>query len=63
MELEALLTALSTTAFPVGFCGVMFWYMNKERESHAQEVKEMTAVISKNTEALLSLKQMIEDKL
>lgn len=63
MELEALLSALSTTAFPVGMCTVMFWYMNKEREAHAQEVKEMTAVISKNTEALVSLKQMIEDKI
>lgn len=37
--------------------------MNKEREAHAQEVKEMTSVISKNTEALVSLKQMIEDKI
>lgn len=63
MELEALLSVLVNNGFPIGFCGIMFWYMNKERESHAQEVKEMTAVISKNTEALISLKQMLEDKI
>lgn len=63
MELEAILTAISTTGFPIAFCGIMFWYMNKERENHVQEIKEVTAVISENREAIIALKQLIEDKL
>ena len=63
MELEALLTALSTTAFPIVFCGIIFWYLNKEREDHVKEYKELAGVIAENKEALVALKQIIEDKL
>lgn len=46
MDLNAIMSAISTVGFPIAACGVMFWYMNKERESHQQETKELTSAIS-----------------
>lgn len=46
MDFQSILTAISTVGFPIAACCVMFWYMNKERESHQQETKELTAAIN-----------------
>lgn len=46
MDFNTIMTAISTVGFPIAACGVMFWYMNKERESHQQETKELTSAIS-----------------
>lgn len=45
MDINTIMTAISTVGFPIAACGVMFWYMNKERESHQQETKELTSAI------------------
>lgn len=46
MDFNAIMTAITTVGFPIVACGVMFWYMNKERESHQQETKELTSAIT-----------------
>ena len=46
MDFQMIITAISTVGFPIAACCVMFWYMNKERESHQQETKELTAAIN-----------------
>lgn len=46
MDFQMIITAISTVGFPIAACCVMFWYMNKERDSHQQETKELTAAIN-----------------
>lgn len=62
MEMETVLTAISTVGFPIAFCCLMFWYMIKQMDAHKQEINELKAVISENTIALTAIKQLIEDK-
>lgn len=46
MDFQMIITAISTVGFPIAACCVMFWCMNKERDSHQQETKELTAAIN-----------------
>lgn len=46
MDFNGIMTAITTVGFPIVACAVMFWYMNKERESHQQETKELTSAIT-----------------
>lgn len=41
--------AISTLGFPIVACATMFWYMNKERDDHKQEVAQLTTAINNNT--------------
>ena len=50
---------ISSYGFPIVMCGVMFWYMNKEREDHKEEVNSMTQAIDNNN----TLLQRLIDKL
>ena len=66
MDLNAIMSAISTVGFPIAACGVMFWYMNKERESHQQETKELTSAISALQSTIqqnTSLLERVMDKL
>ena len=63
MDYEVLINAISTIGFPIVMCGIMFWFLNKEQETHKDEIISLKDVISKNNEILASLKQLIEDKL
>lgn len=54
---------ISTVGFPIAMCMLMFWFLNKEQETHKAEMLELKDVISKNNEVLAALKQLIEDKL
>ena len=63
MEYEVIINAVSTIGFPIVMCGIMFWFLNKEQETHKEEMMALKDVISKNNEILASLKQLIEDKL
>ena len=63
MEITEILTAISTVGFPIVACGGIFYYMNKEMETHKEETNGLKEVISKNNEILAQLKQLIEDKL
>lgn len=60
---EAIVQIISTVGFPIACCCLMFWFLNKEQETHKQEMLELKDVIAKNNEVLASLKQLIEDKL
>lgn len=60
---EAIVQIISTVGFPIASCCLMFWFLNKEQETHKNEMFELKDVIAKNNEVLASLKQLIEDKL
>lgn len=63
MDYEVIINAVSTIGFPIVMCGIMFWFLNKEQETHKEEMLALKDVISKNNEILASLKQLIEDKI
>lgn len=63
MEYDVIINAIATIGFPIVCCCVMFWFLNKEQETHKAEMLELRDVISANNEVLASLKQLIEDKL
>lgn len=46
MDVNAITTAISTVGFPIVMCGLLFWYMIKQREEHAVESKETQEVIA-----------------
>lgn len=63
MEINEILTAITTVGFPIVFCLLLFWYLREETKNHKDEVSELKAVISENNSILAGLKQLIEDKL
>lgn len=62
MDITEIVGTLGTGFFPIAMCGLLFWYMTKEMEAHKQETNDLKEVIAKNTEALISIKQMLEDR-
>lgn len=64
MEYAEIITqVISTVGFPIAMCVLMFWFLNKEQETHKAEMFDLKDVIARNNEVLASLKQLIEDKL
>ena len=62
-SLDIIIQAVSTVGFPIAMCVLMFWFLNKEQQTHKDEMNEMKDVIARNNEVLASIKQLIEDKL
>lgn len=62
-NIDIITQAISTVGFPIAMCGIMFWFLYKEQESHKAEMLSLKEVISENNQVLAGLKQLIEDKL
>lgn len=59
MDVATVTQLVSNLGFPIVCVGVMFWMLNKERESHAAESARWTEVVKENTEALRDLKEVV----
>lgn len=59
MDVNTFMQAVGSLGFPVVCCAVLFYYLNKERESHAEEVKAMTQALNQNTNIMIELKSML----
>ena len=44
--MQELVTAISTVGFPIVMCILIFYYMEKESESHRQEVDGLKEVLT-----------------
>lgn len=55
MDVQAIITAISTVGFPIVMCGALFWYMINQRDAHKEEISKMTEAINNNTLALQKL--------
>lgn len=55
MDLNTVMTAISSLGFPIAMCIAMFWYMTKQTETHKEEVAKMTEALNNNTLALSRL--------
>lgn len=73
MNTNDIVTIIQCVGFPIVMCGAMGWYvkyitdrnhedMEKERDQHDEEMKEITMAINNNTIALQKLADLIGDK-
>ena len=51
---------INQCGFPIACCGIMFWYMNKERESHETEMNSLKDALNANTQVLTELKTLFK---
>ena len=59
-DINAWTTFISSYGFPIVCCVVMFKYLEKERETHRQEIDGMTSALNENTNIIKDLKETIE---
>lgn len=50
--IEAVSTAFQNLGFPIVACGAMFWYLNKEKEAHKEELSDLRKSLDNNTKVL-----------
>lgn len=55
--MQDVVTAISTVGFPIVMCILIFYYMEKESESHKQEVDGLKEVL---TELKISITQLTD---
>lgn len=60
MDIKTVLDAVSVVGFPIVCCGIMFWYLQKEQQSHKDEIKAITEALNKNTLVLTELKDLFQ---
>lgn len=61
MDFNNVLQAISTVGFPIVACAAMFWKINKQDESHKEEIDKLSGVIENNNIAITHLTDTIED--
>jgi preprotein translocase subunit YajC len=62
MDANAITTIISTLGFPIACCMALFWYMITQRKLHREETEKLAQTIQNNTEAIITLAQLIRDK-
>ena len=60
MDLSQLTPIISSLGFPIAACIALFWYLNKERESHKEEIDTLKNCINENNSVLSALKTLLE---
>lgn len=56
--MQDVVTAISTVGFPIVMCILIFYYMEKESESHKQEVDGLKEVL---TDLKISITQLTDE--
>lgn len=60
MDVNAVTTIIGTLGFPIAACCFLFWYLDKERQSHKEEIDGLRNVLQENNRILEALKILIE---
>lgn len=60
MDINAWSQAISSYGFPIVCCVVMFKYLEKERETHREEINSITQALNENSRIISELKYVIE---
>lgn len=55
MDVNVISQVISNIGFPCAMCILMYHQMNKQTESHAEEISKLTSVINDNTVATKEL--------
>lgn len=59
MDATQIMQAIGSLGFPIVACCALFYYLNKEQQSHKEEMSAVTDALNRNTDALLELKTII----
>lgn len=59
MNVQDIVTAISTVGFPIVACGACFWYINKSGKEHKEEIDKLSTALNNNTLVM----QKLADKL
>lgn len=60
MDINMITQLVGALGFPIAACIALFWYLNKERESHHEEMQNMTQALNQNTNVLTELKTFLQ---
>ena len=60
MDLNGIMTVISTVGFPIAACVAMFWYMQKKDISHAQQIDKFSESFNSNTEVMTKLLERLD---
>lgn len=60
MDITALTQVIGSLGFPIAACVALFWYLNKERESHKEEMDALQKSLDANTQVLIKLQAYLE---
>ena len=60
MEPSMVESLISTLGFPIAVSCALFWYINKQGESHKEEINALRETINENTNILHELKELIK---
>ena len=61
MDVGALTSMIGTLGFPIACVIAMFYYWNKEREDHKEEMAKVTDALNNNTLALTRLEETLKN--
>lgn len=61
MDANLILQGISTIGFPAVMCILMYYQMNKQMQSHADEISKLTSVINDNTVATKQLVTLLSN--
>ena len=60
MGIDVITQLIGSMGFPIACVVAMFYYWNKEREDHKQEIERMTEAVNNNTQALIQLQVTLQ---
>ena len=61
MDFSTIVQVIQGVGFPIACVLIMFQQMEKERDSHKEEMHSITEALNNNTQILTALKQKLED--
>ena len=59
MDMNAIIQAIGSLGFPIIAAIGCFWYLNKERETHAAETAALTKALQDNTIVMAEIKEIL----
>lgn len=60
MDINVIMQAIAKVGFPIVMCIMLLWYVKQQSETHAEESKQFTEALNKNTLALQRLADKLE---
>lgn len=55
MDIGTITSLIGSVGFPVCVCLICFWYINKQQESHKEEIGNLTNALNNNTVVMQQL--------
>lgn len=60
MDVGTIIELIRSLGFPVACVIAMFYFWNKEREDHKEEMQKMTEALNNNTLALVKIETVLD---